>query len=91
MYFIHRPAQKSDLEPGFNHLHERAVYNEGARNETLRFWNHLLETGSCITVVIEDRELPKGKRLVVFGLSVFVTDGFVKEARSTLPPSWVCG
>lgn|GEM_PF-371709 len=86
MYFIHRPAQKSDLEIGFNHLQERALYNEVSRKDTLQFWNHLLETGSCITVVIEDRGLPKGKRLVVFGLSVFVTDAFVKEARTTLPP-----
>jgi hypothetical protein len=86
LYFIHRPAQKSDLETGFNNLPEKAIYTAATRKETLKFWNHLLETGSCITVVIEDQDLPKGKRQVVFALSVFVTDAFVREARTTMPP-----
>jgi len=86
LYFIHRPAQLNDLENAFENLSERVLYNETSKKETLRFWGSLMESGSCVTVVIEDRDLPKGKRLVVFGLSLFVTDRFVKEARTDLPP-----
>jgi hypothetical protein len=86
VHFIHRPAQIADLEAGFNILVEKAIYNPVSRGDTLRFWHHLMESGSCTAVVIEDRDLPKGKRMVVFGLSAFVTGDFVRKARTSLPP-----
>jgi hypothetical protein len=82
-----RPTQVGDLEACLPLIHDRFLYQtKAARKNLLALWKHLLETGSGVSAVVEDQSRPKEHRPVGFGLSLFATDKFAREAHSTLPP-----
>jgi DNA-binding CsgD family transcriptional regulator len=49
-------------------------------------WRTLLLAGRMQLFLVENRAKPLGSRIVSFGTTVFATDEFCCEARSTLPP-----
>jgi len=49
-------------------------------------WRTLLSNGAMQLFLVEDRARAAGSRIVSFGATVFVTDEFCSQARSTLPP-----
>jgi hypothetical protein len=49
-------------------------------------WHAMLSKGAMKLFLVEDRARPLGSRVVSFNATVFVTDEFCSEARSTLPP-----
>lgn len=49
-------------------------------------WRTFLFEGTMQLFVVENRAAPVGSRIVSFGASLFVTDGFCAEAQSTLAP-----
>lgn len=49
-------------------------------------WRALVASGRMQLFLIENRAKPLGSRIVAFGATVFVTEEFCYEARSTLPP-----
>jgi len=49
-------------------------------------WRTLVANGRMQLFLIENRAKPLGSRIVAFGATVFVTDEFCYEARSTFPP-----
>ncbi|HTC20652.1 MAG TPA: hypothetical protein VK859_07390 [bacterium] len=82
-----RPAQPEDFPQCFDLLPERFLFNTAkSRAELLAFWGKIFNGGLAMSSVVEDHERPKGKNIVGFGLCVFVTDDFAREARTTLPP-----
>jgi hypothetical protein len=50
------------------------------------FWNRLLADHGMLTTVIEDRDVSGRSRIVALGTSVFVTDAYMREARSGAEP-----
>ncbi len=88
MYFTHRPMQVSDLENCFSIARERFLYDAdpGSRKKMTALAEYLLRSGAEASTVIENSRFPKGKRQVAFGLTVFITDGFLHQARTRLPP-----
>jgi hypothetical protein len=50
------------------------------------FWKRLFDEEAMIAAVIEDSEAGIAKNIIAFGADVFVTDGFMAEARAGLEP-----
>jgi DNA-binding CsgD family transcriptional regulator len=69
-------------------LHEllRLPYLETSRRILPEMWRTLLSNGAMQLFLVEDRARPAGSRIVSFNASVFVTDEFCSQARSTLRP-----
>jgi hypothetical protein len=69
-------------------LHEslRLPYCKTSRRILPEMWNALLSDGGMQLFLVEDRARPAGSRIVSFSATVFVTDEFCSQARSTLPP-----
>jgi|SRR5438034_6167318 len=69
-------------------LHEslRLPYAETSRRILPEMWRTLLSNGRMQLFLVEDRTKSLGSRIVSFSATVFVTDKFVSEAQSTLPP-----
>jgi hypothetical protein len=69
-------------------LHEslRLPYGKTSRRILPEMWSALLSDGAMQLFLVEDRARPAGSRIVSFGATVFVTDEFCSQARSTLPP-----
>src|SRR5262245_44917622 len=65
---------------------ERVRYGN-LRDQLPQVWMSLLHSGSLNSVVLEDTE-PRESRIVGFGASVFVTDGFLEECK-TPPLFWI--
>ena len=86
MDLSHRPTTLEDLDACLPLIRNGFAFGSGDRPALPALWRHLLAGGMAESAVIEDRDRPPGKRLVGFGLSVFVTDQFVEEAKTTLPP-----
>lgn len=97
MKLITRNTQRDDLpacfrlvEPDYLDLGQRA--QEGRRPDRadlLRLWKHLLQHGLARSAVVEVEEVASSSfqpgltaRIVGFGLSVFVTDWFLREYRA---------
>lgn len=53
---------------------------EGA--DLVAVWRRLQQAQALQLCVLKDRERPAGKRVVAFGMSVFVSDAFVRAARA---------
>jgi DNA-binding CsgD family transcriptional regulator len=69
-------------------LHEalRLPYAKTSRRILSEMWGALLSNGAMQLFLVEDRGKPAGSRIVSFNATVFVTDEFCSQARSTLPP-----
>ena len=86
MHLTYRPATVVDIEtclallPGFSCPSSR-------RAEFPAAWQRWLLTGEMEMTILEDVVRPPESRQIAFGSSVFVTDSFLAEAKTTLPPS----
>src|SRR5258708_9052540 len=86
MYLTFRPLKQGDLNDCFAILRDRFVYQAADRAPLLSLWRDLVTEKTTPSMVVEDREKPRGKQIVAFGLCLFVTDSFLKEAKSALLP-----
>lgn len=82
-----RPAQACDLRSCVQHLTVRGRY--GSLFERLpEIWCALLRREALLSAVVEDLDAPEGRRAVGLGVSVFLADDFVEEAK-TPPLFWI--
>ena len=87
LYLTYRATQPKDLPQCFEMITERPAFDSPqSRKDLMAFWKAVLKDRSCISAVVEDRERPEGGKIVGFGMSLFVTDEFAREALTTLPP-----
>jgi DNA-binding CsgD family transcriptional regulator len=86
MYLTHRPTTVDDLTACLPLIRDGFVFDRAERGELLKLWRFLLDSRTAESAVIIDHERAPGNDIVGFGLSVFVTDAFVEETRSALPP-----
>jgi DNA-binding CsgD family transcriptional regulator len=61
-------------------------YTKACAHVLPEMWRTLLASGSMQLFLVEDRARPLDSRIISFSATVFATDGFCREARSTLPP-----
>lgn len=82
-----RPAQACDLRTYSQHLAARSRY--GSLFERVpEIWCALLRREALLSTVIEDLDAAEARRTVGFGVSVFLADDFVREAK-TPPLFWI--
>lgn len=90
MQVCFRPMQAKDVKPcaGLlaSHPEERHRYGE-LLAQLPAAWLSLLRTGAMLSSVFEDKDAPV-PRLIGCGVSVFVTDGFLRRLK-TKPLVWV--
>lgn len=87
MYLTFRETRPEDLPRCFEITFENFLFNTPQlRDELLAFWGKILAERSAISAVTENHEKPEGKKIVAFGLSLFVTDSFFEEASTNLSP-----
>lgn len=71
-------------------LRGHSLPEKGTRQALTGLWNALMRAGSAVSGVVENEE-PSGRRVVGFGMAVFVQDAFVREAQQRrLPPYILC-
>jgi DNA-binding CsgD family transcriptional regulator len=66
-------------------MREGFIYGSDSHPRLQSLWLELTAKKSWITVAVEDRRRPEGRRLVGFGASVFVTDAFAQHALKGQP------
>ena len=76
MSLTHRPMQTADLKRCFSILDDREAYSSTEEGNVLEFWASLLKRKVALCWVVEDHELTATRRILVFGVSVFVSDDF---------------
>ena len=81
-----RATRPSDLAACLDIVHGRYAFSDGDERATLAYWNHLLESRAGLSRVLTTLAGPDEGRILVFALCVFVTDDFMREALTTLPP-----
>lgn len=82
-----RAAQARDLRTYPRRLTVRSRY--GSLFERLpEVWRALLEREALLSAVIEDLDAAEGPRAVGFGVSVFLTDEFVRQVKNP-PLFWI--
>lgn len=86
MHLTYRPAQIADVEPCLALLPLEFVCAPALRARLPDVWRQWLGNGAMKLTVVEQGERPPASRLAGFGSSVFVTDAFVVEAQTSLPP-----
>ena len=86
MDLTHRPTRLNDLDACLSIIRNGFAFGPDDRAALPALWHHLIAGGMAESAVIEDRDRPAGRRVVGFGMTVFVTDQFVEEAKHGLPP-----
>lgn len=85
MYLSARPTESADFERCFALARDRALYRPGEERQLFTLWEEVLKEGQGTSAVVEDEDRPPGRRIVGFGLDVFVASWFIDQAP-TLPP-----
>ncbi len=86
MHLTYRPASAHDIEPCLEMLPAAFECPPRLRARFADLWQEWLRAGMMQMTVIEDGERPPESRLIAFGNSVFVTDAFAEEAKTSLAP-----
>ena len=86
MRLAFRPPFPADFGICAGIIRDKFVYDEATRSRLLRLWDEALKAHSGESSVVEDADRLLGDRIVAFGLSLFVSDEFVQEAKTCLPP-----
>lgn len=86
MRLTFRPTIPTDFVGCVRIIRDGFAYNETTWPQLLHLWNEVLTARSGESTVVEDADRPSGDRIVAFGLSCFVSDAFVQEAKTWLPP-----
>ncbi len=81
MRFGFRRPRVEELPYCFRLIRDRFVYDSESQARLLRLWHELLMRRCANSAVIEDHECRRDDRFVAFGMSAFVTDGFLREAK----------
>ena len=82
-----RPMKLTDVEACARlPLEDEVAYDAETRALRPELWRELLTSGCAETTLLEDWDLPPGRRLVGFSFIVFLTDAFIAEAKSTPCP-----
>jgi hypothetical protein len=90
MHLSFKPTATADFQRCLSLLREGFVYEDLAKARLPHLWREILERRCGESAVIEDEERPFGERVLGFGLSAFVTDEFVHEAKTRLSPYISC-
>jgi len=61
--------------------------DEHLNSQLPHVWSTLFDASAMIAATTEDRTVSGSARIVSMGASVFVTDSFAEEIRTTLPPN----
>lgn len=86
MHLTYRPAQLADVDDCLAMLRPERDGSPELYKDRLSVWRGWLREGQSQITVLEDGERPRGRRQVAFGSSIFVTDEFLAEAKTSLPP-----
>lgn len=86
MDLTYRPAEARDLAACVDLLPEAFECDPGLKARLPGVWRRWLQEDRMVMAVIEDGLRPPAARLVGFGASVFVTDEFAQEAKTTGAP-----
>lgn len=81
-----RPTTPADFGVCAGIIRDKFIYDETTKARLLCLWDEILRTGRGVSSVIEDGDRLPGNRVVAFGLSLFVSDEFIQEAKTCLPP-----
>lgn len=86
MYLSQRLTRYEDFEACYRLIHNGFVFEKTGSKEDLRaFWRQIFSESLPVSVVIEDRDRPVGKRIVAHGCTVFITDDFARQIAGDLP------
>lgn len=86
MHLKYRETTLDDLPACLAIIRDAFLYDATLKARLLRLWGDLLTRRCGHSAVIEDEEQPTGRRLVGFGISAFVGDEFLREAKSRSSP-----
>lgn len=86
MDLTYREVEPRDFEACLELMQDREAYSEEALIALPEIWKQWLVTGALNATVLEYREGPSQSRIIQFGMTVFVTDAFMAEARSAETP-----
>ena len=86
LYLSYRAAKLGDIEDCFPLIADGFAHGGKSRDGLMAFWAHLLGEKTAVGWVIEDHQRPLGGRIVAFGFTLFVDDGFAGEIKTTLSP-----
>jgi hypothetical protein len=81
-----RPLQTRDFDGCLCLFRDRLGYPSSVLTRLTTFWNRLLADHAMLTTVIEARDVSSRSQVVALGTSVFVTDAYMREARSGTEP-----
>jgi hypothetical protein len=87
MSFTYRPTKLLDLKRCLALSGNRGAYDSVAEEDVVAFWGSLLSSRAALSRVVETQTAASGRQVIGFGLSVFVTDEFMAEITTTLPPN----
>lgn len=86
MNLADRLTEPRDFEACRKLLEERSAYSPEAFACLPQIWGEMLDAGTLNGAVMEDRDRPPGRRIVQFGMTVFVTDDYMRYARTGTAP-----
>ncbi len=86
MILNYRHTQPRDLSECYPLIEDRSYYTPVEQSRLLSFWRYLLKGRMANSVVVEDLGRPLGRRILFFGMTVFVSDDFSRGVRTTFPP-----
>jgi len=87
MYLSYRVAKPSDYSQCFQVMSDRRAFPDQKSHKLLfSFWNYLRTRRAAIAPVVEDHDRPRGRRIVAFSMSFFMSDEFALAACADLPP-----
>jgi hypothetical protein len=82
-----RPSAASDFKNWLQYSTVRSRYGTSF-GQLSGIWASLLSKDQVISAVVEDLDAPKKNGLLALGLAIFITDEFVREAK-TSPLFWI--
>lgn len=86
MHLTYRPAAGQDVDACLAMLPPEFDCAPALRARFANVWGSWLREGIMQLTVLEDGDRPAGSRRIAFGNSVFVTEAFAEEAKTTLAP-----
>ena len=86
MHLTYRPGTAQDIEACLAMLPPELDCPPKRRAQFAEAWREWLREGIMQLTVLEDGSRPPESRRIAFGNSVFVTDAFAEEAKTTLAP-----
>ena len=78
----YRPIEPRDCDVCLSLFRGRVSYPPDTLTHLTTFWNRLLADDAMLAAVIEDRDRSGASQVVALGTTVFVTDDYMREARS---------